>query len=66
MAVVVLLLVIVAVAAGAHFLLPVIREGRTPPELRGDWWTAFEREFRAYERAAANRRQRGERGSAGR
>lgn len=21
---------------------------RTPPELRGDWWAGFEREFRAY------------------
>lgn len=21
---------------------------RTPPELRGDWWSEFEREFRAY------------------
>lgn len=23
-------------------------ERRTPAELRGDWWTRFEREFRAY------------------
>ena len=33
----------------------LVQEGlrrRTPAELRGDWWTSFEREFRAYAREA--------------
>ncbi len=25
-----------------------VRRRARPPELRGDWWTSFEREFRAY------------------
>jgi hypothetical protein len=25
-----------------------VRRNRTPRELRGDWWSKFEREFRAY------------------
>lgn len=29
---------------------------RTPKELRGDWWPAFEREFRAYVNATSPRR----------
>ncbi len=29
-------------------LAVVIRYRRRPVELRGDWWTSFEREFRAY------------------
>jgi hypothetical protein len=66
MAVVVFLLVVAVVPAGAYFVLAVSRELRTPPELRGDWWTAFEREFHAYGRAAAGRHQRGEPGQAGR
>lgn len=59
-----LLLIVVAVSAGAYFLWGAFQKRRTPPELRGDWWTAFERDFRAY--ASAKRHRRGERGSAGR
>ena len=66
MAAVVFLLVVAVVPAGAYFVSAVSRELRTPPELRGDWWTAFEREFRVYQRAAACRSQRGEAGQAGR
>jgi hypothetical protein len=49
--------------AGAYAILVTVRRRRTPPELRGDWWTPFEREFRAYARQAARqrRRHRGER-----
>jgi hypothetical protein len=54
---VVAFLLVVGVAAGAYFGSPVRRELRTPAELRGDWWTGFEREFRAYERAAARRHE---------
>lgn len=66
MAVIVLLLVVAVVPAGTYFVSAVTRELRTPPELRGDWWAVFEREFRAYERAAAWRHQRGQPGPAGR
>jgi hypothetical protein len=65
MAVVVFLLLVAAAPPGAYFVLAVSRELRTPRELRGDWWVAFEREFRAYERAAARRYQRGKPGQAG-
>jgi hypothetical protein len=57
-----LLIVILGAVAGACALLVTVRRRRTPPELRGDWWTPFEREFRAYARQAARqRRHRGER-----
>jgi hypothetical protein len=58
-----LVLVIIALASGTCAILVAIRRRRTPPELRGDWWTPFEREFRAYARQAARqrRRHRGER-----
>ena len=29
-------------------LLAIVRYRHTPHDLRGDWWTPFEREFRAY------------------
>jgi hypothetical protein len=43
-----------------------VRRRRTPPELRGDWWTSFEREFREYARRTGDggrgaRRRPGER-----
>jgi hypothetical protein len=58
-----LLIVILGAVAGAYAILVTVRRRRTPPELRGDWWTPFEREFRAYARQAARqrRRHRGER-----
>jgi len=43
-------IVVLAIAAAALLWLgvEVVREFRTPAELRGDWWRKFEREFRAY------------------
>ncbi|HTX07299.1 MAG TPA: hypothetical protein VME22_01745 [Solirubrobacteraceae bacterium] len=57
--------VLAALAVGIGGLLYAIRERRTPRELRGDWWTDFEREFHAYAERTARpprdrRRQRGE------
>lgn len=65
MPVVALLGAVVALAVGAALLFYAIREYRTPRELRGDWWTGFEREFRAYATHTARpdrdrRRQPGE------
>ena len=34
----------------------IVRRRRTPADLRGDWWPAFEAEFRAYARRAATSR----------
>jgi hypothetical protein len=59
-----------ALAGGVFAIRTIARRRRTPVELRGDWWTAFEREFRAYAQQAARqdarrdrerRRHRGER-----
>ena len=38
---------IVLVALTVYLGLRLGRWRRTPPELRGDWWSAFEEEFRA-------------------
>jgi hypothetical protein len=61
-----LLLGLAIVAAGTVAILVAVRRFRTPPQLRGDWWTEFERDFRAYASLAARpardrRRHRGER-----
>jgi hypothetical protein len=64
MPVLVLVLAALALAGGACAIVVTVRRRRTPLELRGDWWTPFEREFRAYARQAARqqrRRHRGER-----
>jgi hypothetical protein len=63
MPVLVLVLAALALAAGVCVIVITVRRRRTPPELRGDWWTPFEREFRDYARQAAHqrRRHRGER-----
>jgi uncharacterized lipoprotein YddW (UPF0748 family) len=53
-----LVLVVLAVASGACAILIAVRRRRTPPELRGDWWTPFEREFRAFASQQAARRER--------
>ena len=37
-----------AVMAGVTLLITRVRARRRPAELRGDWWSAFERDFRAY------------------
>ena len=49
MPVVALVLALVAVIIGLVGICQAIREHRTPKELRGNWWSRFEREFRAYE-----------------
>lgn len=53
------ILVVLAVALAAWAVRAAVRRVRTPPELRGDWWPEFERQFRAYASRSANRdRQR--------
>jgi len=43
------IIVLAIAAAGCLWLgVEVVRELRTPTDLRGDWWVSFEREFRAY------------------
>jgi hypothetical protein len=49
LALVVLVATLVAVVAIA-MVVQEVRRRRTPPELQGEWWTAFERQFRAYAR----------------
>jgi hypothetical protein len=52
------LIVILGAVAGLIAILVTRYRRRTPRELRGDWWTPFEREFRAYARQAARQRRR--------
>lgn len=66
-----LIILIVAGAPVGIYLARVLRRHRTPSELRGDWWTSFEREFRAYAQHTTQaprhrRHQPGARGSSGR
>lgn len=63
MPVLALALVILALAGGAGAIFFAVHRRRTPRELRGDWWTPFEAEFRAYamQTARQRRRHRGER-----
>lgn len=58
MPVLALVLVVLALAGGAGAILFALHRRRTPRELRGDWWTPFEREFRAYASQAARQRRR--------
>ncbi|MGN6870159.1 MAG: hypothetical protein ACTHMY_17355 [Solirubrobacteraceae bacterium] len=51
-------LVILALACGAGAIFVATHRRRTPRELRGDWWTPFEREFRDYASQAARQRRR--------
>jgi hypothetical protein len=64
MPVLALALVVLSIAGGTCVILLMVWRRRTPPELRGDWWSGFEREFRAYasQAAAAERRRRRHRG----
>ena len=50
-----LILAVLTVVLGACVIYCAVRRMRTPPELRGDWWPEFEREFRAYASRAAER-----------
>jgi hypothetical protein len=43
-----LALIVVALVLTAWAGMRIERRRRTPAELRGDWWTKFEEEFRAY------------------
>jgi hypothetical protein len=61
----VVLLLVVAVAAEVLLLVRAIGKQRTPSELRGDWWSAFEREFRAYARTSTSCSPDRRRGQAG-
>jgi hypothetical protein len=56
LALVVLVATLVAVV-GIALLAQEVRWRRAPSELRGDWWTAFEREFRAYAREVERSRR---------
>jgi hypothetical protein len=68
MPVVALALLLFALGIGCAGIWRAIHELRTPSELRGDWWGAFEQEFRSYAarstretREPERRRDRGER-----
>jgi len=39
---------LIAGALAMRFLVPLIHRQRIEEELRGDWWSRFERDFRAY------------------
>jgi hypothetical protein len=43
------LAVCVLLGVGSRLALPSVRRWRMAAELRGDWWSRFERELRAYE-----------------
>ena len=63
------LAVLIAVVMAIYFGFRIERWRRTPTELRGDWWSAFEDEFRAYvariEAAPRPRQRRNDHGSIG-
>lgn len=50
--------VIASIAIGAIFIARTVRARITPPELRGDWWSRFESEFREYAGRSAGERPR--------
>lgn len=39
--------VVLSAALAANILVSILLQCRTPPALRGDWWTTFEKDFRA-------------------
>ena len=41
---------VIVCAVAMRLALPSFRRWRMAAELRGDWWSRFEREMRAYER----------------
>jgi hypothetical protein len=51
--IVAVVLVIASVAIGATVIAKSVRARISPRELRGDWWSRFESEFRDYARHAA-------------
>lgn len=52
------LIAVAVFALGIFLVIGAWRRHHTPPELRGDWWSRFETEFRAYADAPAARRRR--------
>jgi hypothetical protein len=44
-----------------YMLVVELLDRRPPPELRGDWWSRFETQFRAYVRAQTRRSDPGAR-----
>ena len=46
--------VIASVVIGTTVIAKTLRAAVTPHELRGDWWSRFESEFRAYARRSAS------------
>ena len=55
----VIVLAAILLTVGALLLRAAWRRAHCPDELRGDWWSAFERDFRTY----AQRRAPGPRAS---
>ncbi len=51
----VLIIAFTVLAGGACAIFFAVHRHRTPPELRGDWWSRFEGEFRVYARQSARR-----------
>jgi hypothetical protein len=49
MIVLVALVSMVLITVAVRLALPSVRRWRMAAELRGDWWSRFERELRAYE-----------------
>ena len=54
----ILVFVIASIAIGATCITRTLRARITPPELRGDWWSRFESEFRDYVGRSAGARPR--------
>jgi hypothetical protein len=50
----VVVFVVVSIAVGATLIARTVRTRTTPRELRGDWWSRFESEFRDYARRTAS------------
>jgi hypothetical protein len=48
-------LAIILLTVGALLLRGAWRRSHRPAELRGDWWSAFERDFRVYARRSASK-----------
>jgi hypothetical protein len=61
--------VVIALVIALYFGFRVERRRRTPEPIRGDWWSAFESEFRAYasrtETSRRTRQRRNDHGSIG-
>ena len=56
-----LTVVVLAAACGTYLISLAVRRIRTPRDLRGDWWSKFEHDFRSYAIRSAAARRRGER-----